>query len=254
MTEHSGSGSVRQPWQVDPYQLISWWDVEQFSAALFCQIAGHLGSLRLKMENKVLREFASPQILQTFNRQLNDASGNLDIAYRDETRDWIRLVEEECKAIGLEVTASMARELLKRLDGSVNLSEQYKAMEAIEATLRHEMNSRTFIYIPSERADYYGRDAAFGEDVERRFPSASFDIREAGNCLATERSTATVFHLMRVMESGLRSLAMRLGIPYAPSWESYLTQINDRVSVDWKKKGADWRKDEPFIRQRLAIF
>jgi hypothetical protein len=56
--------------------------------------------------------------------------------------------------------------------------------------------------------------------------SASFDIEEAGKCLAFDRGTATVMHLMRVLEVGLKALAKVLQIAYAPSWDSYIKKIN----------------------------
>jgi hypothetical protein len=51
-----------------------------------------------------------------------------------------------------------------------------------------------------------------GPEVINAFPSAGPDIIEAGNCLAAECHTAAVFHLMRVVEWGLRALAASLGV------------------------------------------
>ena len=50
------------------------------------------------------------------------------------------------------------------------------------------------------------------KDVFNAFPSANNDILEASNCLALERGTATVMHLMRVAEVGLKALASALGV------------------------------------------
>lgn len=52
----------------------------------------------------------------------------------------------------------------------------------------------------------------FGEKVSLNFPSALEDIKEVGNCYATDRNTACVFHCMRVVEYGLRALAKRLRV------------------------------------------
>jgi hypothetical protein len=90
--------------------------------------------------------------------------------------------------------------------------------------------------------------SGYNSQVADRFPSATHDIAEAGKCFALGLGTATVFHLLRVMEIGLRALAVPLGIPYAPSWDSYLRQINARVADDHKTKNEEWKKDEPFYR------
>ncbi len=56
-------------------------------------------------------------------------------------------------------------------------------------------------------------DTAFGPDFDERFPSGVFHLREAQRCLAFRRSTATAFHLGRILRIGLRALAQYSGIP-----------------------------------------
>jgi hypothetical protein len=121
-------------------------------------------------------------------------------------------------------------------------------MEQLGSVIQSELEERVFMHIPSDQAKYFGKGAAFGEAVNSRFPSTSFDIREAGNCIASGRHTACVFHLMRVLEVGLKAFAFRWGIPYAPSWESYLKQLNKLLAMDWKDKSEDFKQNEPFIR------
>jgi hypothetical protein len=92
----------------------------------------------------------------------------------------------------------------------------------------------------------------FGEIVPDKFPSAIQDIEEGGKALAAGLGTATVFHMMRIMEVGLKSLGKALKIPYAPSWESYLGQIEKRISAKHKTKAISWKKDEAFFRDILG--
>jgi hypothetical protein len=66
--------------------------------------------------------------------------------------------------------------------------------------------------------------------------------------LALGQGTACVMHLMRVMEAGLKALGMALKIPYAPSWESYLAQIQTRIGSKHKIKRVKWKRDESFFR------
>jgi hypothetical protein len=71
----------------------------------------------------------------------------------------------------------------------------------------------------------------FSRDVLDAFPSATYDIREAGNCLAVECNTASVFHLMRVAEYGMRALAWdrRIKIARGPielaTWEDVIREL-----------------------------
>ena len=111
-----------------------------------------------------------------------------------------------------------------------------------------ELESHYWLYLPYDKAKLYGRKSPFGQSVDDAYPSAGGDIEAAARCLAVGEGTATVFHLMRVMEVALKSLARPLGIPYAPSWESYLKQISKNISDPHNKKTAKWIKWEPFFR------
>jgi hypothetical protein len=105
------------------------------------------------------------------------------------------------------------------------------------------------LYLDPHEADRYEATQAFGSKVYESFPSAIDDIEEASKCLALGRGTATVFHLMRVMESGLRAVATKLEIPYSPSWESSLRHIKIELDKDWKQQSPTWRKDKAFYSE-----
>src|SRR2546423_3799871 len=84
----------------------------------------------------------------------------------------------------------------------------------INRRMHDELEGNLFLHIPFAKAKLYDpTEPLFGESVAKSFPSASDDVAESGKCIATDRGTAAVFHLMRVMEAGLKSLAKQLGIP-----------------------------------------
>jgi hypothetical protein len=110
------------------------------------------------------------------------------------------------------------------------------------------------VFVLSDEQSKYNRTALelFGEKTCMSFPSIADDAEDAGKCLCFRRGTATVFHLMRIMEAGLRCIAQPLGIPYAPSWESYIKQINSRIEGKHKSKGVQWKKDQAFFRDVMG--
>jgi hypothetical protein len=65
----------------------------------------------------------------------------------------------------------------------------------------------TFVAVAPDLEAYIDQDALLGDAVTAKFPDAVVEIRNAGNCLAVGCSTAAVFHLMRVVEFGLRALS-----------------------------------------------
>ena len=56
-----------------------------------------------------------------------------------------------------------------------------------------------------------------------------------------------MFHQMRILEAGLQAAAWKLRIPYKPSWESYIKEINRRLELKHKTKGIQWKRDERFF-------
>lgn len=158
-----------------------------------------------------------------------------------------------CRQAGLKTSA---RQLERLRDAVLSSNCRYKALrdmlDTAHSVIRDELESNIFLYLPSERTEYYTEKNLFGEQVAEKFPSAIRDIEHAGKCLALGEATACVFHLMRVMEVGLKALARALRIPYAPSWESYLTQIKTKVGEKHKTKGIKWKRDEPFFKEVLG--
>ena len=90
------------------------------------------------------------------------------------------------------------------------------------------------LQLPTDKVSLYEGRNLFGDQVAVKFPSASFDIEEAGKCLALDRSTATIFHLVRIIETGLRTLGKSLNDPSLdpirnPTWETILRKCDEEL-------------------------
>jgi hypothetical protein len=91
---------------------------------------------------------------------------------------------------------------------------------------RDELSAKIVFMIPHGKASYYQSDEPlFGNEVFNAFPSANDDIAEAGTCLALERGTACVMHLMRVSEVGLASLGSELAVSKQNDWVPTLEKL-----------------------------
>jgi hypothetical protein len=114
-------------------------------------------------------------------------------------------------------------------------------IDDITNTLTRELSLTTILVLePRERSYFSPNEPLFGAEVASKFQShAMFEIDEAAKCLALGRSTASVFHLMRVMEIGVRTIAKCLGIPdpIKPSdrnWGRMLKNIWDEgIAKKW---------------------
>jgi hypothetical protein len=136
-------------------------------------------------------------------------------------------------------------------------------------SLMHDLEQSRYYKLDADLEDYFERANLFGDSVREKFPSAAPDIEEAGNCLATNRYTAAVFHLMRVVEWGLRALAVHLGIkklrsrkksgkvkltPVSHSdWEHILDALNDAVNkkIEKLKRGSEKQGAQEFYYPAL---
>lgn len=79
-----------------------------------------------------------------------------------------------------------------------------------------ELSSQCFFRLSPERCSLYDlNEPPFGQEVYDKFLDTQFDIEAAARCYALEEWTACVFHLMRVVEVGLHTLAKRLRVPMA---------------------------------------
>jgi hypothetical protein len=117
-----------------------------------------------------------------------------------------------------------------------------------------------FLRVPSPLAKYVDKSELFGHDVAVAFPSATADLRQAGNCLAADCNTAAVFHLMRAVEWALRALAVHLGFrqmritkksgvrKYVPlshlEWEKVLDALQSRVDRRVERMRPGKRKQQ----------
>lgn len=130
---------------------------------------------------------------------------------------------------------------LDRLDFSIDghapmpLPNLSQAVMHTLSGIRDSLMSEFFFHLDQHDVPLYQASEPFGEAVGKRFPKAAEDIAEAAKCLALQRPTAAVFHLMRVMETALRALAVKLKItaidPGVESWNKITDHVNKAINA-----------------------
>src|SRR5271156_1156895 len=113
----------------------------------------------------------------------------------------------------------------------------------LEDSVLIDMGKHRFAQIDSKLARFAQAKDLLGEKVSECFPSAAVDISDAGDCIALGCDTAAVFHLMHVVEWGLRAFAAHLKllkvsvgkkankwVPLAyAQWEQILNQLPHKI-------------------------
>ena len=112
------------------------------------------------------------------------------------------------KARSVQVLSSLPRD---NYAPAVYVQAISQSLKELRDRIVDELDDRTLYYVEPKRAELLlaGQDI-FGNDVLDALPKASTDISEAAACLAWDRYTACVFHLMRAMEFALREAGKKL--------------------------------------------
>jgi hypothetical protein len=144
-------------------------------------------------------------------------------------------IKRRCEALELPVSARTADNML----GPAETSERvHEAIRSVANNVMLELQGRQFYGPMSKYMQYHDKSQLFGEQVFNNSASANDDIYEAGMCLAFERPTASVMHLMRVAEAGLTALADTIGVVKQNDWDAYLRKIAEELDARAKASGA----------------
>jgi hypothetical protein len=206
----------------------------KFDGSAFCLICGHLRTLEKSWEQ---------------NRDAEVSAEDLASIVSD-----IKFVSEHCQRAGLSNSVGYIEDNLSLLDASavasINRKLTYEFVSKIFGTLgsqiRAEMKRVEFLYVDNPK--FYSDHPLFDSFVTDIYAGLSYDVVEAGNCLALSRPTASVFHLMRVMEFGVQRFGQKLGVPLVNEivWQVILDQVSSKIRTMPEKPAARKRIKESY--------
>lgn len=169
------------------------------------------------------------------------------------TYNFLRQLKTICDEIGLKLSSRHINRILT----SEELEESYEfpaghyieALKELHFRINDELAAIS-CFIVNTNPSYFDEPNLFGERVFNNFPSANFDIEEAGKCFAAARFTASVMHLQRVLEIGLKSYGNYLGIMHLisspqPSWQNVLDKTGKEIKERNDKSNTikHWKSD-----------
>lgn len=95
-----------------------------------------------------------------------------------------------------------------------NLPQTQRELELLLNVVSAELQDRLFLFVPSHRSAFYQNPSLLSDQAKQAFPSILDDVRDASSCYALGLYTASVYHLMRAIEIGLRKLADKLNVTF----------------------------------------
>jgi hypothetical protein len=222
------------PWEVAPYSLFTWWDMEKFSAEEFFRIARMLQSfVTLKLEDESKK--VDPKV---WGKHFVDIADSLE-------------------SIGLRMSLISLNRLISLIQaGELKYTTLKTACQDIQARIQDEMSLAVFFHLPNKKHTFYEqKEPLFGKEVHDVFPSAVINIEEAGKCYALGRNTACVFHLQGVMQCGLNALGDSIDIPRTENrtWDAILSKIDPELSKKYTEKSEYFHENEQFCAESAAL-
>ena len=99
--------------------------------------------------------------------------------------------------------------------------------------LSKDLEKQKFLYLSPSEVEFFEVNDLSGPFIEgASFHSAQEDMREARNCYALGRYTASVFHSMGVLERGLRALAQNVGEDASQAnWQNIIDRIEKKIRL-----------------------
>lgn len=140
----------------------------------------------------------------------------------------------------LDMCCKGAERLLAKLKSTDISTEIVADVDDLRRRILDQADTTFCLLLSPHEKRFYAKQAPiFGQEVEAKFPAMSEDIAEASKCLALNRSTSAVFHLMRVMEVGVRRFGNALDVELVDekNWQNILDEINKKIrAMDHKQQ------------------
>lgn len=219
-------------------RLLTFWDiVKDFRAALFVKMVDEISDDLVRYRGASSKDELTrraPQITWRYQR------------YKDL-----------CAEVGLPTVPAISRVIaaLGPRELASRPSDVHQLMTVVHGRLVDDLHAFSFFSMGVDEAERFKNPEAGWGDAPSKFGSAAFDMNEANRCLACGLSTACVFHLCRVAESALRTLAKTLGdralaAEKEPGWERVMQACAAvRRETVLSKRPPRWRekKDHDFL-------
>lgn len=161
----------------------------------------------------------------------------------------LRLHRPDLEGLGLYFSMQMVDRIIAAADSpDYSLAQHQADCAELDRRLQDELQSKLCLYVAADRAMYYTTPLLGWQSVLDKFPTASADVEEASKCIALNRHTAAVFHLMRVAELGLTSIAKRVGLQNArQGWDEAIGYIEGQLRKNYNDMDALFKGDVEFL-------
>jgi hypothetical protein len=223
-----------------PRRLRSLWDMLELDAQPFVEAIGLVQRLRTLISADEARD---DRDRASFSEAQPLADNIRDIVLPEAKRLRVAVL-----SLGATITSKSVGRLLEQLTVKTAAGPTYgliaRSLDTVWGRLIDELEDRKLLAIEQDKVKYYSSpQPLFSADFAAKYQSAAFELDEAGKCFALGRPTASIFHLMRLMEISVRAVARCLAIPDPTkpaerNWGFVLGEIWKGIEVKWPTTAA----------------
>jgi hypothetical protein len=234
-------------WDHDSSRIRSLLEVLNVNARFYVSI----GQLCEEHANGVAAARTSPEALPTQ-------------AQYDKLMTILRDIQKDCVGMHLTVSASVLQTKIETFEQQFpKYSDFQQGLASWFSCFNAELESKSLWLVLPHRTQYMlaaTKERGIGLSLVvavKSFPDAFHDAHEAGACFAFERFTACVYHLMRLSEHGLVSVAASLDVPQgkiSKGWDGCIQGIHAEVNKISSTTPPDWQNKVKKYNDLLSWF
>jgi len=199
--------------------------MEDFAAVIFLKVGATLRQYGIHLKDHEKWKVEYPE-------KYNEVVGPMDEDYIKGARDIYDDVLVLCTKYQLPASAATVRKIINLLSSSNRkITELYAYGAELSGRLEDELAERQCLILDMNEAEIFWNPIKGWDKVIDRLPNLTEDIAEASYCRALQRSTAAVFHLMRIMEVGTQEFGKKLGVIFSVEkvWHVILQEADKSI-------------------------
>jgi len=224
----SKSELTSAPWNTAPYGVVSLFDMLKYAAAAFYKLSEEFSTLA---QTPMLLQ--KPEIQKQCQLSLNE-------------------LHDYCEQLELPLSKNQIATIIDAVNGD-DIERVRRSFLELQKRVYEELEAKACFCLPGNKVRYWNPVWLLDTPIYDKFRSAWEEFQRAGHCYAFGENTACVFHLMRIVDFGLRQVAKSLGIEYeARNWNGIGNKIQEKMEQKYKTKTADWKKSEPMYAEILT--
>lgn len=185
-------------------------------------------------------EVGDASVVQLDPIDLRDQGGVylMSLAYMNDTAKWLELpatlaAATRCKSAFGKLTGAGGFVVGKRVVNEIVANSHQLTTSLSDELEKHH----TYIVAPREGELIDNGISQFGPEVVNALPAIRQDVSQGAKCRAYELWTASVMHMMRVVEVGVTVLSDHLGVTRGPSWGVTIANVLQALDGQRKVKG-----------------